>query len=107
MSFYRERQIKVTRKPHHCECCQKQIETGLPAIYMAGLTEDNDLWAGHAHVECRVAECDWNLERRTHCGDEWETLYMIREDDEAEEWLAWLAEKHPVAAQRLERTTHD
>ena len=102
MSFFRETQIKATRKPHHCQCCQKQIEAGSPAIYMAGLTEDNDLWAGHAHVECREAECAWNSERGTY-GDEWDMLYMIREDDEAESWLEWLADKHPIAATRLAR----
>lgn len=103
MSFFRETKIKATRKLHHCECCQTEITAGLPAIYMAGLTEDNDLWAGHAHVECREAECDWNRERGTHCGDEWDMLYMIREDDEAEEWLTWLAEEHPIAFARIDR----
>lgn len=100
MSFFRETPIKATRKVHRCECCQTPITAGSPAIYMAGLTEDNDLWAGHAHTECRSAECDWNSERGT-CGDEWDMLYMIREDDESDKALAWLREKHPVAAARI------
>lgn len=100
MGFFNERKIKATRKDHRCECCQKPINAGSPAIYMAGLTEDDDLWAGHAHVECRAAECAWNSERGTY-HDEWDMLYMIREDDEADEWLAWLADKHPIASQHL------
>jgi len=100
MSFFREKPIKATRKNHFCQCCQKTILAGTPATYMAGLTEYNDFWAGHAHVECRKAECDWNSERGTY-GDEWDMLYMIREDDDADEWLAWLAEKHPIAARYL------
>lgn len=102
MSFFREKSVKATRKDHHCECCQTQIPQGSAAIYMAGLTEDGDLWAGYAHVECRAAESDWNRERGTY-GEEWDMLYMIREDDEADDWLAWLAENHPVAAQRIKR----
>ena len=100
MSFFREKAIKATRKNHHCKCCQRNIEAGSPAIYMAGLTEDGDMWAGHAHLECRKAECKWNSERGTY-HDEWDMLYMIREDDDADDWLAWLADNHPIAFSRI------
>lgn len=103
MSFFREKQIKATRKDHRCECCQTAIAKGSPATYMAGLNEDNDLWAGYAHVECREAECAWNDLRGTY-GDEWDMLYIIREDDEPDAQREWLFASHPIAAARVYRT---
>lgn len=98
--FVSERTIKATRKIHYCESCGgKPIEIGSPAKYLAG-KQDGEFIALHYHVECRAAEIDWNNERGAW-GDEWDSLYMLKEDDEAEEWIAWVLDKHPVAAARL------
>lgn len=101
MSFFRERRVKATRKPHRCEHCGKGIAIGSPAIYCAGLTEDGDLMTFYGHVECREAEVDWNAQRGTF-GDEFDWLWAIKDDDEAEDWITWLREKHPIAAEALD-----
>lgn len=97
--FFRETRIKRTRKAHFCCGCEKRIEAGSEAFYMA-MKQDGEFITAHAHVECRVAEIDWNHEADTW-GEDWAALWQIREDDEADDWCAWLREKHPVAAERV------
>lgn len=97
--FFSERSIKATRKVHHCEGCGRSIEIRLPAQYGSG-KQDGEFIAFYWHVECRAAEIAWNSERGSW-GDEFDSLYMLKEDDEADDWVAWLIEHHPIAASRL------
>jgi hypothetical protein len=97
--FFRETQVKATRKSHLCSSCERSIDVGSPAVYMA-MKQDGEFWAAHAHVECREAECAWNS-----LADQWDEdfspLWMVREADDREEWFAWLREHHPIAAARV------
>jgi len=54
MSFYRERWIAQTRKPHRCGWCERWIDSGSAAEYSAGIFE-GDFWANHLHPECAAA----------------------------------------------------
>lgn len=100
MSFFRERRIKSTRVDRTCAHCNKPLPRGSAAINCTGLTEDGELDSFYGHVECRNAEVAWNKARGTD-GDEFDWLWAIHEDDEAERWIAWLREHHPIAAERL------
>lgn len=97
--FFRETEIKATRKPHYCIGCQLTIPAGSEAIYCAGKF-DGQIDTGHYHRECREAEVAWNHEADTW-GEDWNPLFSIRDDDESETWMAWLAQHHPIAAGRL------
>lgn len=97
--FFRETKIKATRKDHACCGCGKTITAGLPAVYMA-MKQEGDFWALHSHTECRDAEVDWNRQADTW-GEDWNPLSSITEGDDAEDWCAWLREKHPIAAERV------
>ena len=100
MSFFKSRTIKATRKEHLCESCQSTIPAGSPAYYGSMLTEDGDLFAWHAHSECRAAEVAWNCEA-DQFGEDFCWLWQIHEDDETKRWLVWLAQHHPIACARL------
>ena len=100
--FIREQRIKATRKPHRCEGCGKMIEAGQPAVAYAQKSE-GELYSGHFHTDCRDAEVAWNHEADTW-GEDWSPLCSIRECDDADDWLAWLAEKFPAVHSRIEDT---
>lgn len=58
MSFYSDRWVNKTRKPHRCGWCWTMIEMGARAHYAAGITIDGDFWNGYTHPECEAA-IDW------------------------------------------------
>lgn len=97
--FFSERTIKATRKPHHCFACNGVIPIGMSARYYA-MKDDGIFFDAHYHIECRAAEIAWNDKNDTW-GDEFTGLCLIKESDDADSELAWLAEHHPITASRL------
>jgi len=53
MSFYAERHIKKTAKPHRCMGCLEMIPTGSPATHLAG-KHDSDFWTAYICGDCKV-----------------------------------------------------
>ena len=49
--FYSQREVKKTKKPHHCEVCGSIIAEGSNVLYCAGKTE-GDFWTLYLHKEC-------------------------------------------------------
>jgi hypothetical protein len=52
MSFYAERHIKKTAKPHRCTGCLEMIPAGSPATYLAG--KHDDFWTAYICGDCKV-----------------------------------------------------
>ena len=52
MSFYAERHIKKTTKPHRCTGCLETIPAGSPATYLAG--KHDDFWTAYICGDCKV-----------------------------------------------------
>lgn len=97
MSFYREQPIKVTRKAHACYGCDRRIEAGEPALYIAATDENNGgIWHGHYHHDCRAAEVALNDVMGFHPGDDWTLLLDVDPEDRP-----WLKDKFPAVAARL------
>ena len=99
-NYQNERRIAATRKDHPCCACDTVIASRSPATYYVRMT-DGELTTAYFHVdECRDAEIDWNAEVGSW-GEDWDSLSDILESDESDDWLAWLAEKHPIASARI------
>jgi hypothetical protein len=81
MSFYSEKWIKKTRKPHRCIWCDEMIPAGSTTCYSSG-TWHGDFYANHLHPECAAAR-DANLAEN----GEWESggdYARGRQDDKRE-----------------------
>lgn len=48
--FYSEREVKKTRKNHHCEACGSVILEGSNVLYCSGKADD--FWTCYLHKEC-------------------------------------------------------
>ena len=54
MSFYRETNVKNTRRARSCDWCCELIEKGSPSVATSGLFE-GDFFSARYHPECRAA----------------------------------------------------
>lgn len=98
MSYASTRNIKATRKPHRCDGCGKQIETGSPAFYWAGDC-DGEFYSAHYHTECRALECAWN-DLLDYSGDEFTALPTLISDIEPDDRI-WIEVEWPIVAARI------
>lgn len=97
MSFYRERQVKATRKAHRCYGCDRQIEVGGAALHIAANDDNNGgIWHGHYHHDCRKAEVELNDLYDVRAGDEWMPLRDLDREDKP-----WLEKNHPAVFARM------
>lgn len=55
--FYKERNVKRTRKPHTCDYCKRVIPIGSAAIYYTMVTDDDGFQYGYHHVQNYNYEC--------------------------------------------------
>lgn len=100
--FYAETEIKRTRKPHVCRCCDCVIAAGLPAISAAGVW-NGDFARHYLHIECKAAG-----DAYAHATRNWGEDYVWLAEGLTEGMLGasdmrWLRDKHPVVAARLEK----
>lgn len=73
--FLSQRDVKLTKKIHHCEGCGKFIDVGSAAYYFA-VKDDGQFFAGYYHPDCRKAETDWN-DLCGYWGDEYGALWSV------------------------------
>ncbi|GAA0729901.1 hypothetical protein [Sphingomonas japonica] len=101
MSFYRERKIVATRKPHRCYGCSHLIAAGNGALYIAASDEENGgIWHGHYHADCRQAEIALNDLLGFCNGDDWTILSNIEGEDRP-----WLEAEYPAVFARMFRAS--
>lgn len=95
--FFGLRDVKATRKEHHCEQCGHSIPAGSACHYAAGKAE-GDMHYYYEHNECRAA---WVALRELR-GLYWdEDLEFLNDADIEAGEREWLREAHPVVASRL------
>jgi hypothetical protein len=60
MSFYTEKTIKKTKKPHRCFGCGEKIPEETQAVYFAGKSDDG-FTADYLCTKCHavISECDY------------------------------------------------
>lgn len=97
MSFFTDRDVKATRKPHACEGCGKLIAAASPAWYFSQLW-DGCFSAGYYHTDCRKAEVELNELKDFRSGDDWLSLCEVRDEPDD---IAWLVQDYPVVAARM------
>lgn len=97
MTTLTSKDIKAVRKPHCCEQCNKMIAVGEPAEYNFGIWE-GEPFGTYTHIECNAAANEY-----AELNDLWFEEYPWFQfmDDSEHGHHAWLLEKHPVVAARL------
>lgn len=96
--FHSGRELRATRKPHACEQCGRNIETGSPAYYAAG-KYDGYFYTQYEHVECRAAGMAY-AEETGLWGEDF-TWFQHADSDMRADFGPWLLEHHPIVAERL------
>lgn len=97
MTTLSSKHIKAVRKPHCCEQCNTMITIGEPAHYDFGIWE-GEPFGTYTHIECAAAANEY-----AEMNDLWFEDYPWFQfmDDSEHYHHAWLLEKHPVVADRL------
>jgi hypothetical protein len=95
--FHSSRTIKATRRNHSCDQCGKTIFQGCPAEYGSG-KYDGNIYSVYTHVECHAAAVEYAKINGLY-GEDWPWFQHM--EDSEHEHHAWLLEKHPIVADRL------
>jgi hypothetical protein len=95
--FHSSKDIKSTRKENLCGQCGSKIPCGSQAKYSFGKYE-GETYSVYTHVECADAAREF-AELNGLWGEEYPWFQHMEDGDFGHR--AWLLEKHPIVAKRL------
>jgi hypothetical protein len=97
MTTLQTKEIKAVRNRYCCDQCNRMIAVGDPAQYSFGIWE-GETYSTYTHPECAAAAHEYAT-----MNDLWFEEYPWFQfmDDSEHNHHAWLLEKHPVVAARL------
>lgn len=86
--------IVTARKPHSCDQCRQQIDTGDRYLYATGVWDGFQVY--HAHLSCDYAARALHELSRLYPH---ETINLM--NDLSHHDYEWLAKRHPAVAMRF------